>query len=232
MEEKSPFKLTGAEIKLATLGIGAASTIVSSVGGKKQRRAAARSQREALAFQREQQAILEKQKDEYRALQFTNPYEGMANPFEDLRVATGAADFQAQQGAQQRADILGSLRGAAGSSGIAGLAQTLANQGAIQAQKISANLEQQEVRNELLRAKGASQVDMQERTGDAMVQQAESSRQATMLGMQFGQAAGANAAYQQAVKNTQMAQASANQMMAQNMSNLTNLYGTYLETTT
>ena len=83
---------------------------------------------------------------------------------------------------------------------------------------------------ELLRAKGALQVDMQERSGDAMVQQAESSRQATMLGMQFGQSAGANAAYQQAVKNTQMAQASANQMMAQNMSNLTNLYGTYLET--
>ena len=73
---------------------------------------------------------------------------------------------------------------------------------------------------------------MQERTGDAMVQQAESSRQATMLGMQFGQAAGANTAYQQAVKNTQMAHASANQMMAQSMSNLTSMYGTYLQTTT
>jgi len=82
----------------------------------------------------------------------------------------------------------------------------------------------------MLRAKGAYQADMQERTGDAMVQQAESSRQATMLGMQFGQAAGANAAYQQAVKNTQMAQASANQMQMQNMNNLTDLYGTYLET--
>ena len=227
MAKESPFKF---EPTTGMLALSAASTIVSSVGGKKQRRAAARAQREALAFRREQQAILEKQKDEYRALQFTNPYEGMENPFEDLRVATGAAEFQAQQGAQQRADILGSLRGAAGGSGIAGLAQTLANQGAIQAQKISANLEQQEVRNELLRAKGAASVDMQERAGDAMVQQAESSRQATMLGMQFGQAAGANAAYQQAVKNTQMAQASANQMMAQNMSNLTNLYGTYLET--
>jgi len=227
MAKESPFK---EPVTTGMLALSAASTIVSSVGGKKQRRAARRAQSEALAFRREQQAILEKQKDEYRALQFTNPYEGMANPFENLRVATGAADFQAQQGAQQRADILGSLRGAAGGSGIAGLAQTLANQGAIQAQKISANLEQQEVRNELLRAKGALQVDMQERSGDAMVQQAESSRQATMLGMQFGQSAGANAAYQQAVKNTQMAQASANQMMAQNMSNLTNLYGTYLET--
>ena len=227
MAKESPFK---EPVTTGMLALSAASTIVSSVGGKKQRRAARRAQREALAFRREQQAILEKQKDEYRALQFTNPYEGMANPFENLRVATGAADFQAQQGAQQRADILGSLRGAAGGSGIAGLAQTLANQGAIQAQKISANLEQQEVRNELLRAKGALQVDMQERSGDAMVQQAESSRQATMLGMQFGQTAGANAAYQQAQQNAMQAQASANQMMMQGMSNLTNMYTTYLQT--
>ena len=205
---------------------------VSAIGGKKQRKSARRAESRARSDRAQQQALLEAQKDEYRALQFTNPYEDMENPFEDLRVATGAADFQAQQGAQQRANILGSLRGAAGSSGIAGLAQTLANQGALQAQKISVNLQQQEVRNELLRAKGASSVDMQERTGDAMVQQAESSRQATMLGMQFGQAAGANTAYQQAVKNTQMAQASANQMMAQSMSNLTSMYGTYLQTTT
>ena len=154
----------------------------------------------------------------------------MENAFEDATIDTRAAEFQAQQTAQSQANIMQGLRGAAGSSGIAGLAQTLANQGALQAQKISVNLQQQEVRNELLRAKGASSVDMQERTGDAMVQQAESSRQATMLGMQFGQAAGANSAYQQAVKNTQMAQASANQMMAQSMSNLTSMYGTYLQT--
>ncbi len=227
MAKESPFKLDPGTAMLAGSII---STGVSAIGGKKQRRSARRAESQARSDRAQQQALLEAQKDEYRALQFTNPYEDMENPFEDIRVATGAAEFQAQQGAQQRANILGSLRGAAGSSGIAGLAQTLANQGALQAQKISVNLQQQEVRNELLRAKGASSVDMQERTGDAMVQQAESSRQATMLGMQFGQAAGANSAYQQAVKNTQMAQASANQMMAQNMSNLTSMYGTYLQT--
>jgi len=228
MAEKSPFKALDPGTAMVAGSVISAG--VSLIGGKKQRKSARRAESRARSDRAQQQALLEAQKDEYRALQFTNPYEDMENPFEDLRVATGAADFQAQQGAQQRANILGSLRGAAGSSGIAGLAQTLANQGALQAQKISVNLQQQEVRNELLRAKGASSVDMQERTGDAMVQQAESSRQATMLGMQFGQAAGANAAYQQAVKNTQMAQASANQMMAQSMSNLTSMYGTYLQT--
>ena len=61
----------------------------------------------------------------YAGLQ--NQYEGMENRFEDMTVDMRAADFQAQQGAQQRANIMQSLRGAAGSSGVAGLAQTKVN---------------------------------------------------------------------------------------------------------
>jgi len=199
----------GPAIALQAISLGS-----SIMGGKRQRRAARRQQAEILKFQKEQQALLEKQKDEFRQIEFSNPYADMENPFEDLRVATGAAEFQAEQGAQQRADILGQLRGAAGGSGIAGLAQTLANQGQLQAQRISAGLQQQEIANELARAKGVSAIDMQERAGEAMVQQAESSRQATLLGMQYGQTAGANEAYQQSVLNTQQARASANQMQA------------------
>ena len=73
-----------------------------------------------------------------------NQYEGMENRFEDMTVDMQAAEFQAQQGQQQRANILQSLRGAVGTSGIAGLAQSLANQGALQAQQISAGISQQE----------------------------------------------------------------------------------------
>tara|TARA_R110002167_G_scaffold364707_1_gene587145 strand:+ start:457 stop:1125 length:669 start_codon:yes stop_codon:yes gene_type:complete len=203
--------------QVAAAGIGAAASLI---GGKRQRKAARRQQGEMLKLQKEQQALLEKQKDEFREIEFSNPYAGMENPFEDLRVATGAADFQAEQGAQQRANILGQLRGAAGTSGIAGLAQSMANQGQLQTQQISAGLQQQEVANELARAKGASFIDMQERTGETMVQQAESSRQATLLGMQYGQTAGANEAYQQSALNTQQAQASANQMQADAFGNL------------
>ena len=203
--------------QVAVAGIGAVSSLI---GGKRQKKAARRQQAEMLKLQKEQQAILEKQKDEFREIEFSNPYADMENPYEDLRVATGAADFQAQQGQQQRANILGQLRGAAGSSGIAGLAQTLANQGQLQTQQISVGLQKQEVANELASAKGASFVDMQRRTGDVMVQQAESSRQATLLGMQYGQTAGANEAYQQSVLNTQQAQASANQMQADAFGNL------------
>ena len=146
-------------------------------------------------------------------MKFTNPYANMENPFEDLTVATGAAEFQAEQGAQQRANILSQLRGAAGSSGIAGLAQVLANQGTIQARQISADLQKQQAANEIMAAKGASIIDAQERAGDAMVQQAESGRQATILGMQYGQAAGANRNYQQSLLNQRYANTAANQMM-------------------
>ena len=60
-----------------------------------------------------------------------------------------------------------SLSGAAGGSGIASLAQSLANQATTAAQQASASIAQQEQRNEVLAAKGELQVQK----GDAMVQQ-------------------------------------------------------------
>ena len=74
-----------------------------------QRKAARREADLARQEREEQQAILEKQKQEYRNIQFTNPYAGMQNQFaenvfEDLTVNQQQAQFQAQQGAQQRAN--------------------------------------------------------------------------------------------------------------------------------
>ena len=57
-----------------------------------------------------QQEKLDKQKREYKAMQFKNPFSNMENVFEDLTVNQQQAQFQAQQGAQQRANILGGLR--------------------------------------------------------------------------------------------------------------------------
>ena len=183
----------------------------------------ARQAAQALKERQEQQRRVDEEVANYKAMKFTNPYANMENPFEDLRVATGAAEFQAEQGVRQRANILYQLRGAAGSSGIASLAQTLANQGTIQAQKISAGLQKQEVANELMAAKGASMIDVQERTGEAMVQEAESGRQATILGAQYGQAAGANQNYQQSLLNQRKANIAANQMMIDSMKSLANV---------
>ena len=167
---------------------------------------------------KKQQGLLDIQKKEYKSMKFENVYSNMENPYaenvyEDLTVNQQQAQFQSEQGAQQRANIMGGLRGAAGSSGIAGLAQSLANQGQLQTQQISASIGQQEARNQMLAAKGAQQVQrgaeavqVAKLGGEQWVQQQEIGRTETLLGMQYGAASGAN---------TASANAQANQMQAQ-----------------
>ena len=123
------------------------------------------------------------------------------NRFEDMTVDMRAADFQAQQGRQQRSDIMQGLRGAAGSSGVGGLAQSLANAGAMQSQQIAAGIGQQERQNQLLSAQQGSRMDQMEREGQAAVQAAEAGKQSTLLGMDYGALAGANQAYQGSLAN-------------------------------
>jgi len=207
-------------------------SVMGAMGGKKQRKAASRESARARAERAEQNRLLEKQKDEYRAMKFTNPYADMENPYaenvyEDLTVNQQQAQFQAQQGAQQRANILGSLRGAAGTSGIAGLAQSLASQGQLQTQQAAASIGEQEAMNQRLAARGAQQVqagaaavDLQQRKGEEMVQTAESGRQATLLGMTQAQTAGANQAAMQAAMNEQRARASSDRMMTSALTGL------------
>ena len=149
-------------VPLIAAGIGA---ISANKQGNKMRKQSAGLAKQALAERKEQQKRVDKEVANYRAMKFTNPYEGMENTMEDLRVSTQAADFQAEQGAQQRSNIMQSLKGAAGSSGIAGLAQSMANQGQLQARQISAGLAQQEVGNEMARAGGAQQVQQMESNG-------------------------------------------------------------------
>ena len=162
----------------------------------------------------------------------------MQNTMEDLTVSTQAADFQMERGEQQRAGILNALRGAAGSSGIAALAQQLANQGVLQAAQVSAQIAQQERQNQLAQAQAANQLqfaeaqgmsaaDMARRGGEAMVQQAEMSRQSTLLGVEFQGLAGANAGVQSAFANQMSAQQAGMQMQMANMQMLTNM-GTQL----
>jgi len=151
--------------------------------------------------QARQQQVLQNQKEAYKSFEFQNPFAGMENTMEDLTVNTAAADFQAEQGAQQRANLLSGLRGAAGGSGVAGLAQSLANAGTMQARQISVDLGQQQTQNQKLAAQQAGQNLLYERQGAAAVQQAEASRESTLLGMEMGEMAGARAGVQAAYGN-------------------------------
>jgi hypothetical protein len=220
--------------------VGAAS---ASSTARKQRRAANAAVEKQLAFQREQQRKLDIQKQKYRDFVFENPYKnvqnaytGMQNVYEDMTVSTEAANFQMQQGAQQRSNIMQGIRGAAGGSGIAGLAQALANQGILQARQVSTDIARQQKaiqaaklgeasRLQELERKGAAAAAMTRMGGEALVQQAEADRQATLLGVSYGGAAGANQAVQQAYSNQMAAQTAATQMQGQTISALGEVAG-------
>jgi len=90
---------------------------------------------------------------------------GMENTMEDLTVNQKQAQFQSQQGNQQRANILQGLKSSAGGSGVAGLAQAMANQGQLQNQQISASIGQQESANQMAKAKGAADIQLQQAQG-------------------------------------------------------------------
>tara|TARA_R110000765_G_scaffold226542_1_gene330411 strand:+ start:309 stop:1073 length:765 start_codon:yes stop_codon:yes gene_type:complete len=132
----------------------------------------------AAAQQKKDRAELEKQKKLYKKLDTSNLQAGVKNAYaniqtdyenvyEDLTVNQQQAQFQAQQGAQQRSNVMENLRGAAGGSGIAALAQSMANQGQLAAQQQSASIGQQEARNQSLQAQGAGA----KQTAEAQAQQ-------------------------------------------------------------
>ena len=62
------------------------------------------------------------------------------------------------------------LRGAAGGSGIGGLAQALANQSQVSAQASSASIGMQEAANQRMRAQGAANIQRMEAQGDQFAQ--------------------------------------------------------------
>tara|TARA_R100001510_G_C7654486_1_gene213155 strand:- start:2604 stop:3515 length:912 start_codon:yes stop_codon:yes gene_type:complete len=209
--------------------------------GKKAKKQQAQAMREMnqlsqeqFEYQKEQRDIAQKRVDEQRkefeAFKFTNPFEGMENPFEDFTVDLQAARFREEQAAQSRANILQQLQASAGSSGIAALAQALANQQSIQSQQISANIAQQERQNQMMAAKGASLVDLQQRQGDAMVQQAEASRESTLLGVELAGLTGASAGEQRAMANQMSSMGMTANMYGQQAAQSAQMFGTVLGT--
>ena len=77
-----------------------------------------------------------------------NPYENLENVYEDQTVNLKQAEFEKEQSQQAMANIMTNMQGAAGGSGVAGLAQVLANQGVKQAQQASLSIGAQEQANQ------------------------------------------------------------------------------------
>jgi len=155
------------------------------------------------ARRREQQAAraeLNKRMAAYENMQFQNPYENMQNTMEDLTVNQQQAQFLAQQQQQGLANTMGAMSGAAGGSGIAALAQAMANQQSQNMQQASASIGQQESRNQILAAQQASNIQQLEAQGAETVQAKEQARTETLLGMSQQRLAAANQARQEATQ--------------------------------
>jgi len=149
--------------------------------------------------QRNAQEDLHMQMEDWENTKMKNPYAGVKNPYanmenvyEDQTVDLKAAEFAREQSQQNAADIMQNMKGAAGSSGVAGLAQVLANQGAKQAQQASADIGRQEQANQAralgeagriqqLDKEGEQKRDLLEREGSRMVEQYDMQKQEKMM---------------------------------------------------
>jgi len=152
------------------------SSIYSGIQARKQERR---------AREKEKQARIEmnRLKNEYANIDTSNPFLNMENTMEDLTINQKQADFERQQFQQSQANIMQQFRGAAGGSGIAALAQSLAQQGQIAAQRSAASIGQQEAVNQRLAAQEAGNIQQMERRGELISRAQQRDQVGTFLGM-------------------------------------------------
>ena len=148
--------------------------------------------------QRDAQAEMNKRKAQFEMLDTSNVYTNMQNTMEDLTVNQQAAQFQAEQEQQGLANIMGNLQGAAGGSGIAALAQSLAGQQSQNMRRASADIGRQEQANQMAERQQASNIQLYERKGELISRDAERDKVSTLLGMSQQRLAAANQARQDA----------------------------------
>ena len=173
--------------------------VAKAISAKKARKRAEKKAAEAKAEK-------DKHKAKYAQLDTSNPYADYQNMmaenvYEDLTVNQQQAEFQREQQEQQRANIMQGLQGAAGGSGIAALAQQMANQGSLQARQSAASIGQQEVANQKLQAQGELIVQQGEQAamgkrveGEIMSRDMERNKIMTLMGMSQSEMAAHNQA--------------------------------------
>ena len=176
--------LTGMAVKGAATALsGTVKAVGSLFGGGKRRRE-----------QRQAKAELSQMQEKYNQLDTSNPDANITNPYQNLTVNTQAADFAAQQTSQNSANIMSGLAAAAGGSGIAALAQSMANSQAQQTQQASASIAQQESKNQIMAAQGENQRQIAVAKGEEKSRQMEADKVGTQLGMAQSRLTAANEA--------------------------------------
>jgi len=167
---------------------------IKAIGAGKAKRQAERKERKA-------RKEMNRMKQAYSQLDTSNPYANMENTMEDLTVNQKQAQFEAQQFQQSQANILDAVRGASGGSGVAAIAQQLAQSGQLAAQKSAASIGEQESRNQMAAASQAAQNQRLKAQGERESQRMERDKVGTLLGMSQAE----TAQYAQAAADAQQA---------------------------
>jgi hypothetical protein len=176
----------------------AAGAVVGIAGGVMKMSAANKAKKEAAAAQKKAKKELDAKKKQYEALDTSNLNKDMVNNMENLTINQKGMELENQQGQQSRSNTMDSMKSMAGGSGIAALAQQMANDGQLAAQKSAATIGDQEAANQKATSMEASNVQT------AKIQGAEASRKLqydktqNLMEMAAGEASAAGAAKNQA----------------------------------
>lgn len=152
--------------------------------------------------QRAAQAEFNRRKDQFEMQDTSNLYTNLENVYEDLTVNQQQAEFTQRAQQQSMANTMSGMQGAAGGSGIAALAQAMANQGSLNAERAGISIGQQERSNQAAQMQQASQNQLLERQGEGQSRAAELNKVSTLMGMagqRLGAANEARAAGKQAI---------------------------------
>ena len=148
--------------------------------------------------QRAAQAEFDRRKADYENTDTSNVYANMENTMEDLTVNQQQAQFQAEQSQQGLSNIMNNMQGAAGGSGIAALAQSLAGQQQNQIRQASMDIGRQEQSNQMAERQQAGNLQLYEKKGELISRDAEQEKVETLMGMSQQRLGAANAARQDA----------------------------------
>lgn len=152
--------------------------------------------------QRAAQAEFNRRQNQFEDLDTSNLYTNLENVYEDLTVNQQQAEFTQRAQQQSMANTMSGMQGAAGGSGIAALAQAMANQASQNAERAGISIGQQERSNQAAQMQQAAQNQLLERQGEGQSRAAELNKVSTLMGMagqRLGAANEARAAGKQAI---------------------------------
>tara|TARA_A100000172_G_scaffold36640_2_gene22264 strand:- start:372 stop:974 length:603 start_codon:yes stop_codon:yes gene_type:complete len=151
-------------------------TAISALSANKQQKRAERKARES-------QKEMNRLKDIYSQLDTSNPYLDMENTMEDLTINQKQYELGDEMFQQSQSNILETLRPAAGGTGVANLAQKIAQQQQEQRQQVAADIGDEERANEIAARQEEGRLQEMERRGEILSRDMEKQKQGTLMGM-------------------------------------------------